>query len=122
MQEEKRNKVYNLYECGITDRSEIAKRTNIPYSTVCQIIARKNEGKPVEHMAGAGRPTKLNSSADLTQAPPDLSIIENVWGLMKNRIENLDPRSVPLWNQEIQNFWDDVDQGFNRKLYRKHSK
>jgi hypothetical protein len=45
-------------------------------------------------------------------ASPDLSIIENVWGLMKNRIENLDPRSVPLWKQEIQNFWDDIDQDF----------
>jgi transposase len=298
MQEEKRNKVYNLYECGITDRSEIVKRTNIPYSTVCQIIARKNEGKPVEHMAGAGRPFKFNSSdkkrvsnlaiahlkwsvakignlaekrgtpavsdrmirrylnrsgylklmpkpvpmmtakhienrlnwcqrhqdfdwervvftdesyfeynrnkiplwsrekpqimtpkrspaimiwggislrgttplsigtghinsskyidilnenlipamevlypegyilqqenarahisnetkkwmtdaginiMDWPAASPDLSIIENVWGLMKNRIENLDPRSVPLWKQEIQNVWDDIDQDF----------
>ncbi len=41
MQEEKRNKVFNLYECRITDRSEIVKRTNISYSTVCQIIAKK---------------------------------------------------------------------------------
>ena len=62
MQEGKRNKVYILYDCRITDRSEISKHTNIPYSTVCQIIARKNEGKPVGHMAGAGRPFKFNSS------------------------------------------------------------
>jgi hypothetical protein len=49
---------------------------------------------------------------DWPAASPDLSIIENVWGLMKNRIENLDPRSVPLWKQEIQNVWDDIDQDF----------
>jgi hypothetical protein len=49
---------------------------------------------------------------DWPAASFDLSIIENVWGLMKNRIENLDPWSVPLWKQEIQNVWDDIDQDF----------
>ncbi len=60
MELENRNKVYILYDYGITDRSEIS-RTSIPYSTVCAILKRKHEGLPVERMPGSGGHSVLTS-------------------------------------------------------------
>ena len=60
MELENRNKVYTLYDCGITDRSEI-NRTSITYSTVCAILKRKHNGLPDERMSGSGGHSVLTS-------------------------------------------------------------
>jgi len=53
MELENRNKIYTLYDCGITDRSEIS-RTIIPHSTVYAILKRKHDGLSDERMSGSG--------------------------------------------------------------------
>jgi hypothetical protein len=36
---------------------------------------------------------------------PDLNCIENIWGMMKTKVESLDPRSLPQWKATIAKVW-----------------
>jgi hypothetical protein len=39
---------------------------------------------------------------------PDLNCIENIWRIMKTKVESLDPRSLPQWKATIAKIWDDI--------------
>ena len=41
---------------------------------------------------------------------PDLSPIENCWGLMKRRVEKMNLRRIDEWKGKILNVWDDITQ------------
>ena len=35
-------------------------------------------------------------------------MIENVWGIMKDRLEKLEPKTIIQWKEEIQRIWDEI--------------
>ncbi|RWR98829.1 hypothetical protein B4U79_17110 [Dinothrombium tinctorium] len=49
---------------------------------------------------------------------PDLNPIENLWFLMKDRLEKLDPRNPVAWVEEISKIWDTVDHEYIESLVK----
>jgi transposase len=49
---------------------------------------------------------------------PDLNIIENIWQIMKDKLEKQEPKSIALWEIEIQKIWDEIGDDLLTKLIK----
>ena len=59
----------------------------------------------------------MKNSRFLTRSP-DLSPIENVWGLIKQKLNNMDtPKSLNELRDIIQNIWSNFDKSIIINLY-----
>jgi transposase len=47
---------------------------------------------------------------------PDLNPIENVWGIMKRKIERAGKKTVAEWKEEIQKIWEEINHDILRSL------
>ncbi len=50
-------------------------------------------------------------------AYPDFNIIENLWALMKDKLQKSEPKTTEEWVQEIQKIWDNLDQDLLKSLF-----
>src|SRR5882724_4872164 len=47
---------------------------------------------------------------------PDLSPIENLWAIMKKRVERSEKKTVSQWKEEIQKIWEEVSHDLLKSL------
>jgi len=68
------------------------------------------------------RETKLwmaNNGLQVMKWPavsPDLNVIENVWGLMKKRLDKTEMKTVVEWKLEIEKIWDNLSHDYLKSL------
>jgi transposase len=48
---------------------------------------------------------------------PDFNIIENLWALMKDKLQKSEPKTTEEWAQEIQKIWDNLDPDLLKSLF-----
>ena len=48
---------------------------------------------------------------------PDLNIIENVWAIMKDRLEKSERRTLSEWTLEIQKIWNELGPDFLKSFF-----
>jgi transposase len=53
---------------------------------------------------------EVNTIPDWPPNSPDLSVIENVWGILKMRIARRGPKTIPELKTMLQEEWDNLDQ------------
>jgi hypothetical protein len=50
-------------------------------------------------------------------ASTDLNIIENLWALIKDKLQKSEPKTFEEWVQEIQKIWDNLDPDLLKSLF-----
>jgi transposase len=118
-QSDNRNRLLVLYECGIKSAKKLHQFTGIPLSTIYDHLKRFQTGKGSKRKVGSGRPPKLNANdrrrvAQL--ANTDLNCIENVWQIMKDIIEKLEPKNLEDWKKKIREIWDELSHDYLETL------
>jgi transposase len=94
MELERRYQVQLFIGSGITEKNVIANLTGHSPRTIRDIKKRLKEKGTIERKTGSGRPQKLNGRDKHLYIIEDLNIIENVWSIMKNKLEKSEKKTL----------------------------